>query len=124
MKTLFTKEYYESEYDRLFKKYGNKWNFEKDLKAMIPTFEEVPEECRQLAKDIAEKSYAKEIAKRAKAELLKKAAMIKRIRNGEASLGLISTRQEAQEWFEIQEGFEFACYQLSRFKEKYGVDNF
>lgn len=123
MKTIHNEAYYSEHQDALFKKYKKHCDFEHDLKILIPDFSNLPLTKEELAKaiEISIGIMANRIVENAKADLLKKMHQINEIRNGKACLGYTSRQQEVSEWHDMQEGFEFACYMLGKFKRKYGI---
>jgi hypothetical protein len=121
MKAVFTEEYYKQQYDKFFQKYREDCDYEHDLQILTPDFSMLPEEHREKAIEVATKITAEKVAKTAEEELIKKMNMIKDIKEGRASLGYISKRQEIIAWHDLQEGFEFCCYCLAQFKQKYGI---
>lgn len=120
-KTLYMESYYRKCWNRLFEKYRNHMDLEKDLDWFTPTFEELPEDLREQAKMVARKIGAVKVADRAKERLLKDMRMIQKIRDGKASLGYTSEKQRVERWHMMQERFEFECLQLKEFKEKYNI---
>lgn len=121
MATFYRAEYYELYNDVLFKKYKKDCDFEHQLQILLPDFSTIPEEARKIAEKTVTGIYAGKVAETATEDLLKKKGMIEDIKAGRASLGYISQTQEIREWHDLNEGFEFSCYMLKKFKEKYGI---
>ena len=120
-KTLYPEGYYRKNWTRLFEKYRNHMDLEKELDWFTPTFEELPEDLREQAKMAARKIGAVKVADKAKESLLKDMRMIQEIRDGKAGLGYTSEKQRVEQWHMIQQRFEFECLQLKEFKEKYNI---
>lgn len=120
----YTEEYYEKYMDILFAKYGNFCDYEEKLAHYVPTFEDVdiPDEYKEKARQALIKVYAPMIVDKAVDQLLDKAGMIRRIKSGKSSLGYTTWVQEINAMHDLVEGFEFSCYMLEKFKQKYGVN--
>jgi hypothetical protein len=123
METIHNEKYYEKHQEALFEKYRKYCDFEKDLKILMPDFSNLPLTKEELAKaiEISIGITANKIAEMTKADLMKKMHQINEIKNGKACLGYTSRQQEVSEWYDMQEGFEFTCYMLGKFKRKYGI---
>ena len=121
MNTIHNEKYYSEHQDALFKKYRKHCDFENDLKILIPDFSNLTKEERAKAIEISIGVTANKIVENAKVDLMKKKNQINEIKNRKASLGYANRRQEVSEWYDIQEGFEFTCYMLNKFKRKYGI---
>lgn len=114
MKTMYSREYYEGNKDRLLEKYG--CDYENEIALLIPDFSALPEEAREKAEAVARQIAVKKVIATAEGDLRKTMSAIREIKAGRASLGYISKSQEIREWAEMQERFEFSCYMLSEFK--------
>ena len=64
---------------------------------------------------------AQPIIEKATARCKEHMAMIKRINRGEAGLGYTTKLQNIQAKYELEDRFEFNCYQLAVFREKYSA---
>lgn len=122
MKAVHSAEYFEKYTESLFERYKKDCDFEHDLAILLPDFSFLPEEAREKATKAVTKMNAQKVADAAKADLMKKMHTIKEIKEGRASLGYISKTQEVREWHDMVEGFEFSCFMLSKFRQKYGIE--
>lgn len=121
MKATHTKEYFEKHKAALFNRYRKDCDYEHDLSILLPDFSLLPVEVREKAEAVATKMYAEKVAETAKQELVKRMRMIQDIKAGNASLGYTTMCQEVRAWHDINEGFEFSCYMLAEFKQKYNI---
>lgn len=119
MKTMYSREYYESNKNRLLEKYG--CDYENEVRLFIPNFNALPEEERKKAEAVAKQIAVKKVIATAEEDLRKTMEAIREIKAGRASLGYISKPQEIREWAEMQERFEFSCYMLAELKRKYNI---
>lgn len=122
----YAEEYYEKYMDILFAKHKNRFDcdYEAKLSHYVPTFEDVdiPGEYKEKARQALIKIYAPMIVDKAVDKLLDKEEMIRSIKSGESCLGYTTWSQEVLEMRDLVEGFEFSCYMLEKFKQKYGVN--
>ena len=65
--------------------------------------------------------YAPELVEGAEKKLSKMRKMLEDIDSGKASFGYITQSQEWSALSELHDRYEFNCYQLRVFKEKYGL---
>ena len=121
MKATHTEEFFEKYEEALFERYKKDCDFEHDLSILLPDLSCLPEEAREKATEAVTKMTAKKVADAAKANLMKKMRAIAEIKAGRASLGFISKTQEVREWHDMVEGFEFSCFMLAKFRQKYGI---
>lgn len=121
MKAIHTKEYFEKYREVLFKRYRKECDYDHQLSILLPDLSALPAEQRAKAETAVAKMTAEKIVAVAKKELLKKMHMIQDIKAGRASLGYINQQQEVRAIHDLVEGFEFSCFLLAEFKNKYGV---
>lgn len=119
MRTIHSAKFYSENRERFLKKFSKIANFEHELTISLSDFDESLVDLA--AYEEIKKSYAKMISDNAEKTLKEMAATIQDIKEGRASLGYTTERQEIQARNELFEGFEFACYMLSIFKSKYRV---
>ena len=119
MKALYTREFYQRNWDRFIKRVPgeNYINLEEELDRAMRTYKDagIPEQ----ALGIIEKVEAAKIIERADKLVRKQLEVLKRIETGEASLGYTTQLQEIHARAEFHQRFEFNCYQLAVFREKY-----
>lgn len=125
MKAVYSKEFWQSRWDKMMERVpGDSYmNLEEDLNREMKPIEEALKETNI---SVTEESYkailrlkAKGVADKAEKKCKEQMAMIQRINRGESSLGHTTKQQEIHEFAELHKRFEFNCYQLSVFKEKY-----
>lgn len=108
-------------WDRLIVQPHDEWhvNLECDLDwQMLPVAGVLSDE----QKEAVRKAYAPKLAKVAEKKLSDMRAMLDRIDSGKASLGYTTQNQEWLALRELHERYEFNCFQLKVFKEKYGME--
>lgn len=117
MKSLFSEEYYRTNWDRFIKKVpgADYVNLEAELEHAMEVFSGLPTEALEMLKKIE----AEKIAEKCRSLVLKEMATIKSLENGEASLGYTTQGQEIKARGNLRTRFEFNCLQLKVFKEKY-----
>lgn len=123
MKATHSQEYFEQYKNDLYAKYHDMCDYESRLTFYLSCISklDISEDIRVKLLPIYTTQYAQRIADDAKDQLIKKMYMIKRIENGEASLGYTTYVQEISAKHDLVEGFEFSCYMLSEFKKKYSL---
>lgn len=123
MKAVHSKEFFEKYEEKLFQKYRKECDYEYSLQLLLPDISniEVPEAAKAIAIQTLTKINAQKVADEAKEKLMKTMHSIKEISEGRASLGYTTKVQEVSAWHDLNEGFEFSCYMLAKFKEKYSL---
>ena len=125
MKAVYTKEFWQSRWDKMMERVPGDFymNLEEDLNREVKPIEEALKENNISVTDENHKTLlrlkAKGIADKAEKKCKEQMAMIQRINNGQSSLGYTTEQQEIHARAELHKRFEFNCYQLSVFKEKY-----
>lgn len=122
MTTLFSENYYKTNWDRFIKPVAHSWyiNLEKELTDTMGIFKstEIPQ--NELAK--LEKYYAKKIADKNTQEIKKQMAFVKDLNTNKISLGNIYACNEREQRYDLITRFEFNCYQLKVFIENYIIE--
>jgi len=119
MKAIHTENFYQEQFDRFSKM--SRLTLEKDLEYQMNAIKDsnLPEN----AIKIVEKVTAKKIADNCKQELMKRMEQIKNVESGKASLGYTTATQEYSAKKYLRLVFEFDCYQLKLFKNKYDIND-
>lgn len=118
MNTLFSIEHYEK-HEKDFEGKRGVITPEEDLENEMSIFEESvfsKEDFNKIRLVMAKRVY-----ERLKAELLEDKKTYNRVREDSSCLGYTTKIQEVQEAGRIVRTFEFNCYRLSKFKEKYSL---
>lgn len=122
MKSQLSEKFYFQYWDAMMERYGENprfyANLEKQLSQAMAMYKNLPGIAIEAVKQIE----AENIAKRCKEKMLKTMAMIKRIENGEGSLGYTNVAQEISARKELREGFEFTCLVLREFKKEHNIE--
>lgn len=119
MKALFSREYYAKNWDRFIRPVPgeNYINLSEELSRAMKIYEGA--ELNGQALWIIERIEARKIIDRAEALVRRQMAVLQRLEAGESSLGYTTQAQEIHARGELRTRFEFNCYQLSLFREKY-----
>ena len=119
MKTLFSEDYYRSNWERFIKEvHGEHYiNLEAELERSLEIFKELPAEAIEMLKKIE----AKKIVDKATTLAKKEMTIVKALESGEATLGYTTQIQEIHARAELRQRFEFNCLQLADFRKKYGI---
>lgn len=119
MKTRFSKEYYESQWEAfMVPNYREHYmNLEAELAEYTKEYQGILTE-EQIAK--VAPVHAAQIGAAAKKALLEDKPVVEKINAGTACFGFTTERQELDAQFKFLTRWEFNCYQLSKFKAKYG----
>jgi len=117
MTTLFSENYYKTNWDRFIKPVTHSWyvNLEGELSHEMSIFKDLPKE----AIDKLESIYAKKIIDKYTQEFKKQMAFVKDLKANKISLGNIYECNEREQRHDLITRFEFNCYQLKVFTENH-----
>jgi len=127
MKAVHTREYWASRWDEMIRKISDNqyMNLEAELAKKM---ECIDEGLKAAEASITAEQYeaikriqAQPIIEKATAKCREQMAMIKRIDRGESSLGGGNKAQRIRIEADARARFEFNCYQLAVFREKYSA---
>lgn len=121
MEALFSREYYEENWDRFLEPVCNEHyiNLEEDLSKEMNVYESLNLGKKEI--EIIRTFEAKKIADKCRVMVLEDRDVVKRIESGKASFGMTTERQEIEARGRFRKRFEFNCLQLRVFRDKYGV---
>ena len=119
MKALFSREYYEKNWDKFLEPtVGEHYiNLEESLQKAMTAYDNIGLSDKDL--EIVRKVEAQKIADKCRALVLEDCDVVKRIEHNEASFGMTTERQEIERKARFRKRFEFNCLQMRVFKEKY-----
>ena len=120
MTTMHTREFFEKNFERFIntdKNQSDYFNLEEALDKRMAIIADAGLDADSL--DKTKKVFAKQIADDFRTKLNERMGDIRRLESGEASLGHTTRAQEISEMNRLVTRFEFNCYQLSLFKQKY-----
>ena len=117
MKSLFPAEYYKENYERFIKPSNDRHyvNLNENLNRKIETLRKngCPENAIPIVKKIEAEKLYNEWYKILKEDM----KIVKEVREGKASFGFTTYRQEYEARAKFEKRFEFNCYQLAEFKK-------
>ena len=118
MVTLYSKEHYQNNEEK-FKKERGYIDLEKALSIKLNGIDK--EYFTEEHYSIIVNTFANKVIEEFKGEFLEAKRVYEKVRKNSSCLGYTSKIQETQEAHRIISVFEFNCYMLKKFKDKYGV---
>lgn len=119
MKAIFTREYYEKNWDRFIQKVpGDSYiNMEAELDREMKVYRET--DLDEQALSVIEKMLARKIYDKAMHLVRAMMRTIEDVEAGRSSFGYTTQLQEIQARADYRKRFEFNCVQLAHFRERY-----
>ena len=122
MESLFSESYYLQKWD-IYMEIYEEADLEKKLKKRLKVIDSMPisEADKAKAYKVAEDVEARKIASECREEMLKRAAMIKSLLSGKASLGYTTKQQNIEQIRYLRSKFDFTCLALREFKKAHNI---